>query len=325
MSKKPPLFSIIICLYRVTDQFFIDLKKYKKLKYPHYEIVIVTEKESDISDKKLPWKIVKAKKNGISLGEKRDLGIQASKGSFCAFIDDDAYPDPQWLTNAFNIFREHPPIAAVGGPNVTPEEDSYWAKIGGFIYSSYLTSGEAQFRFIPKKRRFIGELQGVNLIIRKNVLKKLGGFRSKLSSGDDSKVCSDILKLGYQVLYDPEVKVFHHRRAFPVAHLKQIRNMGTHRGFFVKAFPDTLSPMYFLPSFLTVGLLIGIVSACILPVIRIPFLFVFLCFFLLAFLSEVRKIGVISAIVVAVGIMITHIVYGISFLKGLTLKSIEKK
>lgn len=320
-----PRFSIIICLYAVNSRFYKDLNKYLDLKYKNFEIILVTEKKAKILPLSVPVRIVRAKKEKISLGEKRDIGIKAARGEFCAFIDDDAYPDPEWLSNSLRIFVSDQNIGAVGGPNLMPEEDIFWEKIGGYIYESYLTSGEAQYRFLRKKRRIVTELQGVNLIVRKEILDKLGGFKSRLYSGDDSKICSNIRSMGYKIVYDPNVFVFHHRRAFPLKHLKQIRNMGTHRGFFVKAFPDTLSIIYFLPSVLTVGFLLGLILAIFVNQFRLIFAAVFVFFFVLGFLSVYKRAGLIKSFFVSIGIILTHITYGLFFIKGFFTKSVERQ
>lgn len=323
-SKK---FSVIICLYVVDERFFKDLEKFSRLKYKNFEIILVCEKNTQLEPINKSIKIVKSKKDKISLGEKRDLGIRASSGEFCAFIDDDAYPDAGWLANALKIFNSDKKgkIGALGGPNLTPPDDSFFAQVGGYIYESYLTSGEIQYRFLPRSRREVDELQGVNLIIRKEVLKKVGGFNSRLYSGDDSKVCSAIRAAGYKVIYHPKVAVYHHRRPFPVAHLKQVRNMGKHRGFFVKAYPQTLAPLYFLPSFLTLGFFGGLFGSLFSKEVRIIFLSFFLIVFGVGFLSVYKRAGFLKSFFTSLGIILTHITYGISFLKGLTLESIERK
>lgn len=325
MSKRKIKFSVIICLTRIGPQFFNYLAKFALMELKDFEIILVTEKDAKLPKFSLEVRVVRPKQKPISLGEKRDLGLKAAKGERCAFIDDDAYPNSKWLTNALEVFNSSPKIAVVGGPNVTPPDDTFWEKVGGHIYESYLTSGELQYRFIPKKRRFVGELPGVNLIIRKDVLKKIGGFDSRLYSGDDSKVCSAITSLGYKVCYDPKVIVYHHRRAFPLGHLKQIRSMGKHRGFFVKAYPQTLAPLYFLPTILTLGLLGGLVASIFSFQIRVIYIFSFIVFFLLGYFSSVKYAGYFKSIFVSIGIMLTHIIYGISFIRGMTLKHIERQ
>lgn len=326
MKKELPKFSIIICLYIVNKRFFDDLKKYLDLRYKDFEIILVAEKYTKIGKDKLPpglpIKIVNSPKERISLGEKRDVGIKVATGDFCAFIDDDAYPQPDWLSNALKIFDSNKKIGAVGGPNLTPPNDPFWAKIGGYIYESYCTSGRAQHRFLPKETRFVAELQGVNLIIRKEILDKIGGFASRLYSGDDSKVCAAIRVQGKKILYDPGVAVYHHRRPFPLAHLKQVKTIGTHRGFFVKAYPETLAPIYFLPTILTIGFFSGLTLSFFSENLRLIFISLFLFFYLLGFSSIIRRAGLLPAAIVAFGIILTHITYGIFFLRGLFTKEL---
>lgn len=324
-SDSEPFVSIVICLHVISDRFYTDLSRYDALDYKNYEILLVLNHHASVQVKGKKFRVITATQPSISLGEKRDLGVKHAKGNFVAFIDDDAYPRPDWLSHAVKVFAQDPKIGVVGGPNVTPPEDPFAAKIGGYIYESYLTSGAQQHRYIPDYQKDVLEVQGVNMIIRKELISRLGGFRHKLYSGDDSKICGEIRSLGYRVVYDPSVVVFHHRRRFPFEHLRQIRNMGTHRGFFVKAHPETLSPIYFLPALLTFGFLLGLIMMIFFPVIRIPFLLFCLFVFAVCTVSSLRRLGLIPSLIVALGIILTHMTYGIYFLYGFTKEGVERK
>lgn len=323
IEEALPKFSIIICFYVDVPRFYKDLKKFGHLKYKNFEVVIVSDKEIKLPNLSFPVKLVLTGKKRTGVGEKRDYALGVAKGDFIAYIDDDAYPNSYWLSNALPNFKD-PRIGAVGGPNLTPIEDPFLAKVSGDIYGSYCTSGEVQYRFLPGHRRSVSEIQGVNMIIRKDILTRLGGFKTKLYSGDDSKICSNIRSLGYEIIYDPNVRVYHHRRLFPFDHLKQIRTIGTHRGFFVKAYPDTLSPMYYLPMFLTAGFFFGTLGSFLNKDIKNIFIVAFLLFFLLGFISVVKRAGVIRSLVVALGIILTHITYGVFFVYGLTRRTLPK-
>ncbi len=323
IEELQPKFSILICFYVDIPRFYKDLKKFGRLKYRNFEVIIVSDKEIKLPNFSFPIKLVLTGKKRTGVGEKRDCALAVTKGDLIAYIDDDAYPNPLWLSNALLNFKD-PRIGAVGGPNLTPPEDPFLAKVSGDIYGSYCTSGEVQYRFLPGQRKSVSEIQGVNMIIRKDVLTRLGGFKTKLYSGDDSKICSNIRGLGYEIIYDPNVRVYHHRRLFPLGHLKQIKTIGTHRGFFVKAYPDTLSPMYYLPMALTVGFFFGLLGSFLNSDIKSVFIIAFLLFFLLGFISVVKRAGVIRSLVVALGIIVTHVTYGIFFIYGLTRKTLPR-
>ena len=77
--------------------------------------------------------------------EKRNIGIKAAKGEIVAFIDDDAYPDAHWLEYAVRYFGDET-IGAVGGPGVTPPNDSFsraWADASTTTSSSRATTATA--------------------------------------------------------------------------------------------------------------------------------------------------------------------------------------
>ncbi len=312
-----PKFSIVICLYVIIPRFFEDLKKFEDLKGKNFEVIIVADKRIKLPKVNFPLSLVLTGRERTGVGEKRDVAIKKTHGDFIAYIDDDAYPDPDWLVQALDNFK-NPKVGAVGGPNITPKEDSFWSKVGGFIYESYFTSGGAQYRFVPSLKREVTELQGVNLIIRKNILLEIGGFSTKLFSGDDTRICHSIRLLGYEVIYDPHVLVFHHRREFPYGHLRQIRTMATHRGYFVKRYPETSQyPIYFLPSLIFLGFVFSVIGSFFLEYLRIFLFGSLLLGLILGFLSIVKRSGIIAGLFAAVGILLTHLVYGFYFLKGL--------
>ena len=74
--------------------------------------------------------------------EKRDLGVRYARGTIIAFIDDDAYPDKDWLKNAIAYFK-NPKIAAVCGPGITPPNNNLRQRVSGWVWSSWLGAGGA--------------------------------------------------------------------------------------------------------------------------------------------------------------------------------------
>ena len=313
--KKYPKVSIIIPLYVIMDRFFEDLKKYKKLNYPDYEIIIVCDKKVSIEGINTKLILTGEKKTGPA--EKRDLALKHAKGEICAFIDDDAYPDPDWLINAITHLKDDS-IAAVGGPGLTPPEDNFWEQITGLTYQSRFCGGSTQHRFTKAKRNFVNDYPAYNLLVRKDVLKKVGGYGSYFYGGEDTFLCLKIIRKGWKILYDPEVVVYHHRRGLFSGYLQQIANIGTHRGFFTKKYPETSRYFtYFAPSILTVGFVLGLISSFLSNHIAILFFTLVGFFYLLAFFSVLPKSNILMASLSAVETILTHLTYGTFFFKGL--------
>ncbi len=321
--QRQPKVSVIIPLYVIVDRFFKDLNRFKKLDYKNFEIIVVSDKKVNIGDHNV--KIIYTKKKNTGPAEKRDLALKYVNGEICAFIDDDAYPDKNWLKEIVRTLEEKS-IVAVGGPGITPPEDRYFAKLGGLVYESYLTGGGAQDRFVSKNReRILYDWPAYNLAVRTKDLKQVGGYGNSFYGGEDTLLCLKLIQKGKRILYNPKMIVYHHRRGLFGPHLKQIFNVGVHRGYFAKVFPQTSRKFfYFIPSILTFGLL----DLIILSIISSFWLrFTVFCFgllYLAAFLSVIRRTNIINSFIVAFGIIATHVVYGIGFLKGLLTRKLTR-
>jgi len=289
-----------------------------ELDYPDFEIIILPDATFDTKDilsRNIPIKVIPT--GQVNPADKRDQGLKFAKGEIIAFIDDDAYPDKNWLTCAVENFKDKE-VGAVGGPAVTPETDSLRQQASGKIYSSFLVSGNFTYRYIPGPRRKSDDLPSCNLLIRKSVFENLGGFDTKLWPGEDTKLCLDIVhKLGLKIVYDPQVLVYHHRRPVYKSHLKQIANYALHRGYFVKKYPETsLKISYFIPSLFLIGLIFGFVLSVFNLQFRSLYLSSVILYSFLVFVSSINKNFMLFLLTFS-GIIFTHLTYGMFFIKGL--------
>ena len=114
-----PKVSIIIPLQKFSDYARESLKHCLSLDYSDFEILLLPDSEVKIDSPKV--KVIPTGHIGPS--EKRDLALKYATGEILAFIDDDAYPTQTWLKEAVKHFQDEK-IAAVGGPAITPPDDS---------------------------------------------------------------------------------------------------------------------------------------------------------------------------------------------------------
>jgi len=284
-----------------------------RLDYPDFEILVLPDNVVTLNYPKT---------RVIPTGEvtppiKRDLALAQARGEIVAFLDDDAYPAESWLSMALKHFTD-PEIAAVGGPAVTPDSDSPLQKASGRVYSSYLMSGQYVYRYLPRPRRFVDDYPSCNFLVRKSILLELGGFNTKFWPGEDTFLCLKIVRdLKKKIIYDPEVLVYHHRRGLFKGHLKQIANYALHRGYFVKRFPETSRKLtYFIPSIFLIGLFIGPALSSLSLVFKLSYISTVIFYLILVFISSVSK-DFFLIFPVFWGIIFSHIVYGIYFIKGL--------
>lgn len=310
--------SIIIPVKEINDYIRQAMEHYACLDYDNFEILIFPD---HASDEEFPnTRIIPSGEVGPA--DKRDMALQYAEGEMFAFIDDDAYPRADWLKNAVKYF-ERAEVGAVGGPAVTAPEDDIWQQASGKIYESFLCSGGYVYRYLPRQEREADDLPSVNLIVRRNVFEKIGGYDSNYYPGEDTKLCLDIVESGMKIIYSPDVLVYHHRRKVFRQHLKQATNYAKHRGYFAKALPKTsCKPAYFIPSLFVIGLVAGPILSCFVPILWY-FYFAVIMLYLILLICSIRKAGSVSVwLLTFSGIIVTHIGYGVMFIRGLCSKEL---
>ncbi|MFC1541322.1 glycosyltransferase [Candidatus Latescibacterota bacterium] len=296
------------------------------LDYPDFEIIVLPDGEwkipAGIQTGETPVRIIPTGK--VRPAEKRDRGVRESNGEIVAIIDDDAYPESKWLSKALVHFEDST-VAAVGGPGMTPNDDNLRKKISGWIYESPLVSSKFTYRYTPGKMQDVDDYPTSSLIIRKSDFIDAGGFETGYWPGEDTILCLKLTHdLGKRIVYDPDVRVYHHRRDIFVPHLRQIKSYALHRGFFARKFPETsLKFGYFVPSIFTLFALIGWMSVFIDTALFTFWGAVMLFYFTLALIFSVRTWNPAGILGTFAGTFITHLVYGVWFIAGLFSSEIK--
>lgn len=292
-----------------------------KLDYQDFEILVLPDKPVNLNYPKTT--IIPTSE--VTPPVKRDMAIDKASGEILAFLDDDAYPAKDWLGRALAHFN-NPEVAAVGGPAITPESDTLRQKGSGLVYSSWLMSGAHNRRYLPKEECFVDDYPSCNFLVRKSVMRDIGGFNTRFWPGEDTFLCLKIVQGSKKkIVYDPRVLVYHHRRRLLKGHLKQIVSYALHRGYFVKRFPATSRKFaYFLPSFLVAGIVFGGIGSCWNEALRVAYFFTLGIYLLIVFLGslsrDIRLTGLIFS-----GIIFSHLIYGLYFIRGLFSRKLSEE
>lgn len=325
MAKYNPLVSIVIVDYKADNPYLQEsLEKINNQSYKNYEVILVTDYKTNIKFKNL---ITKYYNKVVGPATKRDDGAKIAKGEIVCFLDDDAYPDKDWLKNLVTEFDDNN-VCAVGGPGVTPKGVSWREEASGWASASPVGSAGFVYRFLPQSKRYVDDFPSMNLSVRKRDFLAVGGFDSRFWPGEDTKLCLDLVhKLNKKIIYSPKVLVYHHRRPVLVPHLRQNGNFGLHRGFFARVLPETsLRLVYFAPPMLLVFVLVSPILIRLSQSFTALYLLdqltysILLVYFSLLFLNSVwifSKSKKITQAVLSVPIIfITHLWYGARFLQG---------
>lgn len=262
----------------------------------------------------------------VGPGAKRDLCAAAASGEYLAFLDDDAYPAKGWLEAAAEVFKD-PSVGAVGGPAITPEDDSVRRWASGLVYESALVGGPYAFRYRPLAARDCDDYPTCNLLIRRSLFEAIGGFDTRFWPGEDTVACLKIVhEQKMRIVYDPRVLVYHHRRDMFRGHLSQLNRYARHRGFFAKRFPKTsLRPAYFGPTALLAWTLLGWLPGLLRSGWAAWWGGSLVFYLVLAALEAARmsvkapgdKRGIPLWLLVAGGLVSTHFSYGWNLMVGL--------
>ena len=318
MSSKTLVSIIIPC--KDADDYTRECIEYcRRLDYPNFEIILLPDCSTEAIN---GVRIIAT--GPVAPGVKRNIGVKSSNGEFCAFIDNDAYPRSDWLTNAVKCF-ENPEVGGVGGPGLTPNEDCSMQKAGGYVLSSFMV-GNLSRRYKTKSCFESDDIHSCNFIARKAVVEEAGGWNEKYWPGEDTLMCLAIKRLGKKLVESSDVVVYHHRRSLFKPHLKQVSRFGEHRGFFVKKFPEnSVKLTYFFPSLLVCSFLAGLLISLLFPFFVYVVLFgvaVYLVSSLIAAALQVRNVKLLFS--VWLGIIVTHIIYGSYFLSGLIKRDLKR-
>ena len=187
------LFSIVIAV--APERSLEVLSSIKELSYPKEKYEIIVER-------------------GLNPSDNRNRGAKKSRGKFIAFIDDDAVVEKNFLKNAEEFLEENENIDIVGGPQLTPLDDSRFAKISGYAFSSIFGAWKISNRYSGKDICLNADetmLTSANLFCRKKVFKKVN-FNPKLFPGEDPDFISKAKKQGFNIAYSPKLIVYHRRR-----------------------------------------------------------------------------------------------------------------
>lgn len=137
-----------------------------------------------------------------NLAVSRNIGLAHCTGDIVAMTDDDAEVFPNWVTQMKKVHAEHLEAGCVGG-----------AVLGASSDKSLLSriADVAVFPSPPAPAR-VRTLPGVNVSYKKIVLEQVGLQDETLFRGEDVDFNWRVKMLGYEIYYDPEIKVLHYHR-----------------------------------------------------------------------------------------------------------------
>ncbi len=209
-----PRISVVVCSYNGARTIRDCFEGLLRVEYPNFEVIVVNDGSSDRTAaiaQEYGFRVISTENRGLSSA--RNTGLKAATGEIVAYLDDDAYPDPHWLTYLAATFLDTDYVG-VGGPNIPPSGDGPIAECianapGGPVHV-LLSDREAE------------HLPGCNMAFRRAALEAIGGFDQRFRrAGDDVDICWRLQERGWTLGFNPAAVVWHHRRNSLRAYWKQ--------------------------------------------------------------------------------------------------------
>src|SRR5207248_1933132 len=147
----------------------------------------------------------------------RNVGLRAATGSVVAYTDSDCFADPDWLTHLVHQLQRSG-AAAVGGPNLTPED--------GWL-AACVAAAPGQPTHVLETDQVAEHIPGCNMAFWRDALVAINGFDPLYrKAGDDVDVCWRLQQAGRWITFAPGAFVWHHRRQGPRSYLRQQAGYG---------------------------------------------------------------------------------------------------
>ncbi len=200
-----PRISVVVCAYDAADTLDACLRGIARLDYPDFEVIVVDDGSSDDTASiavRHPVRLIRTRNRGLSRA--RNTGIQEARGDIVAFIDADAWPDPDWLTHLARTF-ESSDVVGVGGPNIPPP--------GQDMVGACVANAPGGPIHVLRTDREAEHIPGCNMAFRRSALLELGGFDPRFRvAGDDVDLCWRIEARGWRIGFNPGAVVWHQPR-----------------------------------------------------------------------------------------------------------------
>lgn len=221
--ERTPKISVIICsrdrdssLRNTLDSLFTP----KNLEAKDWECLLVyyppdraTQQVADDYALRFPSRLTPIGQHGTGKSIALNDGIRASRGEILSFTDDDCLCDSGYLDGIREVFSD-PTIHAAQGRQAAEFESGGSGRFGREFAGlmGHLEQGD-KLQLLPPQNK----LGGGNMVLRRQVFAKTGGFRPDLGAGapgaggmlEDNELGQRVLKAGYRIFYAPQILIRH--------------------------------------------------------------------------------------------------------------------
>ncbi|BAY18427.1 glycosyl transferase family protein [Anabaenopsis circularis NIES-21] len=189
-----------------------------------WEIIVVDNNSNDYTaklvqtyqetwQKPYPLRYCFESKQGAAFARK--LAVKEAKGKLIGFLDDDNYPDLNWVATAYAFGKDYPKAGAYASQihplwEIDPPEN--FQRIAAFL--AITERGNLPLLYEPAKKLLP---PSAGLVIRQqawlesvpNNFILTGRTAENMVTGEDLEMLSYLQKFGWEIWYNPEMEIYH--------------------------------------------------------------------------------------------------------------------
>lgn len=219
---EPGLVSVVVVNYRGTDDTLECLAGLQGLDWPaeRLEVIVVDNASGDDGVSRIraafPDVEVIALDENVGFADGCNRGVEAARGQWVAFLNNDARPDPAWVRGAVTAFERDPSVACVASKILDwhGREIDY---VGGALFyyghgHKVHVGGEALDTLEEESDVLFAS--GAAMFVDARVFRQVGGFDGRyFMFFEDVDLGWRLWLLGHRVRYVPSSLAFHRHHA----------------------------------------------------------------------------------------------------------------
>jgi O-antigen biosynthesis protein len=213
--------SVVVCTRNRPEWLEKCLQAASRLDYPHFDLVVVDSAPEDSRAHEIAQRFgaryLCEPRPGASRA--RNCGVRACDTEVVAFLDDDAQPEPDWLS-ALAVEFQDPQVMAVSGRvlslGVETEAERIFERMGGFDAGEQRWELNCEHPLWFVLANFGGLGNEANMAFRRRAFDLWPGFDERLgpgttigTGGEGPYALFSLIDRGHRIVYTPDAVVRH--------------------------------------------------------------------------------------------------------------------
>lgn len=192
----------------------------------------------------------------------RNVAMQHAAGEVFAFVDADAFAEPEWLAELVRPLGDEG-VGCTGGPDQVPADDPLISRCVGYSMHSLIGSGGVRGAGSPLARYWPA---GCNMAVTREAVERIGGFdETMLPRGEEKDLQARLRAAGLRIAYVPSARVWHRRRTSIRAFWRQMYGSGIARAKLFRRHPRQAQAAQLAPAVGVAAAGLGAVAGLLVP------------------------------------------------------------